>query len=85
MACRSGNLRPTKSELRSAGHGIFPKVLVASRPMHWKFLACPDANQTAPNRALSRRLGTCDLLGGPVARRMKKIDYNGYRFLPVII
>jgi hypothetical protein len=24
--------------------------------------------------ALSRRLGNCDLFGGPVARRMKKID-----------
>src|ERR1700677_2679614 len=35
--------------------------------------------------ALSRRLGTCDRLGGPVARRMKKIDYDGYRFPPVII
>ena len=35
--------------------------------------------------ALSRRLGTCDLLGGPVARRMKKIDYDGYRFPPAII
>ena len=34
---------------------------------------------------LSRRLGTCDLLDGSVARRMKKIDYNGYRFPPVII
>ena len=32
--------------------------------------------------ALSRRLGTCDLLGGSVARRMKKIDYAGYRFPP---
>ena len=36
-------------------------------------------------RVLSRRLGTCDLLGGPVARRMKKIDYDGYRFPPAII
>ena len=35
--------------------------------------------------ALSRRLGTCDLLGGPVARRMKKIDYDGYRFPPAVI
>ena len=34
---------------------------------------------------MSRRLGTCDLLGCPVARRMKKIDYDGYRFPPVII
>jgi putative transposase len=34
---------------------------------------------------LSRRLGTCDLLGGPVARKMKKIDYDGYRFPPAII
>jgi len=38
-----------------------------------------------PLMALSRRHGTCDLLGGPVAGRMKKIDYNGYRFPPVII
>ena len=35
--------------------------------------------------ALSRRLGTCDPGGGSVARRMKKIDYDGYRFPPTII
>ena len=35
--------------------------------------------------ALSRRLGTCDPSGGSVARRMKKIDYDGYRFPPEII
>ena len=35
--------------------------------------------------ALSRRLRTCDLLGGSIARWMKKIDYDGYRFPPAII
>jgi transposase-like protein len=35
--------------------------------------------------ALSRRLRTCDLVGGPVAREMKKISYVGYRFPPEII
>jgi hypothetical protein len=50
-----------------------------------------DVNKFSPFRvgslpkALSRRLGTCDRLGGPVARRMKKIDYDGYRFPPAII
>jgi transposase-like protein len=28
---------------------------------------------------------TCDLLGCSVARWMKKIDYDGYRFPPAII
>jgi predicted ATPase len=35
--------------------------------------------------ALSRWLRTCDLLGGPIARWMKNIDYDGYRFPPAII
>ena len=34
---------------------------------------------------MSRRLGTCDLLGGSVARRMKKSNYDGYRFPPAIL
>jgi hypothetical protein len=35
--------------------------------------------------ALSRWLRSCDLLGGSIARRMKSIDYDGYRFPPAII
>ena len=43
----------------------------------------PAANER--KGALSRRFGTCDLHGASVARRMKKIDYDGYRFPPAII
>src|SRR5271155_710134 len=46
---------------------------------------CHVWTSPADQGALSRRLGTCDLLGGSVARRMKKIDYDGYRFPPAII
>jgi transposase-like protein len=35
--------------------------------------------------ALSRRQGSCGSSGGPVANRMKKISYSGYRFPPAII
>ena len=45
----------------------------------------PLGERAASVTALSRRLGTCGLLGGPVARRMKKIDYDGYLFPPAII
>src|SRR5471030_2116094 len=41
--------------------------------------------KAASGRALSRRLRTCDLFGGPVARTMQKISYGGYRFPPEII
>jgi hypothetical protein len=37
------------------------------------------------SQALSRWLRTCDLLGGSIARWMKNIDYDGYRFPPAII
>jgi hypothetical protein len=40
---------------------------------------------SSPSMALSRRPGICDLVGGSVASRMKKIDYDGYRFPPEII
>jgi putative transposase len=35
--------------------------------------------------ALSRRVGSCDPRDSPVARRMQKISYSGYRFPPEII
>src|SRR5260370_24169382 len=35
--------------------------------------------------ALSRRPGSCGSSGGPVANRMKRISYSGYRFPPTII
>jgi transposase-like protein len=35
--------------------------------------------------ALSRRPGSCGSCGRPVANRMKRISYSGYRFPPVII
>jgi len=35
--------------------------------------------------ALSRRLGGCGSSGCPVANRMKRISYSGYRFPPAII
>jgi putative transposase len=34
---------------------------------------------------LSRRLGGCGSSGRPVANRMKRISYSGYRFPPEII
>src|SRR4030088_2662811 len=43
-------------------------------------------NRPAPRRsALSRRPGSRDSSGGPVANRMKRISYGGYRFPPTII
>jgi putative transposase len=45
----------------------------------------PEKGRGALGAALSRRPGTCDLLGGSVARRMEKIDNDGYRFPPAII
>src|SRR5712664_69209 len=41
--------------------------------------------RAAPRTALSRRLGGCDSCGRPVANRMKRISYSGYRFPPEII
>ena len=35
--------------------------------------------------ALSRRPGSCGFVGCPVANRMKRISYSGYRFPPAII
>src|ERR1700723_3330927 len=35
--------------------------------------------------ASSRRFRSCGLFGGPVARTMQKIIYDGYRFPPQII
>src|SRR6266446_2053498 len=35
--------------------------------------------------ALSRRPGGCGSFGRPVANRMKRISYSGYRFPPAII
>jgi putative transposase len=52
-------------------------------PLAW--LIAAGAAQANDIAALSRRLRTCDLLGGSVARWMKKIDYDGYRFPPAII
>ena len=38
-----------------------------------------------PAGALSRRIGLAVPLAGPIARRMRKISYSGYRFPPEII
>src|SRR5260370_22940508 len=35
--------------------------------------------------ALSRRPGSCGSSGGPIANRMARISYGGYRFPPTII
>src|SRR5450432_1673639 len=53
------------------------------RPSARRFSRKPPAN--TPPTALSRRFRTCDLFGGPVARMMQKISYDGYRFPPEII
>jgi hypothetical protein len=45
--------------------------------------AVPECGAVTPARDL--RPQTCDLLGGSVARRMKKIDYDGYHFPHAII
>src|SRR6266404_3470166 len=39
----------------------------------------------APRLALSRRLGGCESSGRPVANRMKRMSYSGYRVPPEII
>jgi hypothetical protein len=41
--------------------------------------------QKAPHLALSRRQERCGSSGHPVANRMKKICYDGYRFPPAVI
>ena len=45
----------------------------------------PDRADQPLRMALSRRPGGCGSSGGPVANRMKKISYSGYRFPPTII
>ena len=70
--------------ITARGYGMVRMLAAESIPVvgHVGFV---PRKSTWVGRALSRRLGTCDLLGGSLARRMKKIDYDGYRFPPAII
>ena len=45
----------------------------------------PEIRGRAVRMALSRRPGSCSSCGRPVANRMKRISYGGYRFPPTII
>jgi hypothetical protein len=76
--------KPTQS--LAAPH--WPLALPIRRPRKQQVVALPlmiPLGMEMVDMALSRRPGSCGSSGGPVANRMKRISYGGYRFPPEII